>query len=116
GSDEIVSLTGISRIDDEIPEPGIDGDHLRRHHYEPGNTRTGKEAKPAASPIPGDWMRRCGNGACIWPAIKAGKQKAWDSSLRVKSPMPAASPSPNTTKVPASRRPLSGFGTGLFCG
>src|SRR6478736_3569682 len=33
--DEVVTLSGIARVNDEIAEAGVDGDHLRRHDHEP---------------------------------------------------------------------------------
>src|SRR6478736_8410968 len=33
--DEVVAFAGVARVDDEIAEPGVDRDHLRRHDHEP---------------------------------------------------------------------------------
>src|SRR5437867_963188 len=35
---QVIAFSGIARIDDEIAETGIHGDHLGRHYNEPGNT------------------------------------------------------------------------------
>src|SRR5262249_17459573 len=46
GYHQVIPVSGVPGIDDQEPEPGIDGDHLGGHHYQPGY--------PQADPHPDD--------------------------------------------------------------
>ncbi len=35
GDDEVVAFAGVARVNDEIAEAGVDGDHLGGHHDQP---------------------------------------------------------------------------------
>jgi hypothetical protein len=39
GNDQIVSLPGVSGIYDQVPQSGVNCDHLGRDNNEPGNTQ-----------------------------------------------------------------------------
>src|SRR6185437_4433799 len=52
GDNEVIALAGIAGVTNQITEAGIDRDHFRRHHDQPGDT----ERNPKA----GDDGRQCG--------------------------------------------------------
>src|SRR5450631_1714950 len=39
GHHQVVTLARVARIDDQVAEAGIDGDHLGGYHYEPGDAK-----------------------------------------------------------------------------
>ena len=43
--DQIVALPRVARVDDEVAEAGVDGDHLRRHHHDPGDAESDPKAR-----------------------------------------------------------------------
>ena len=41
---QVVAVAGVARVDDEEAEAGVDGDHLGRHHHQPGDAE--REPQP----------------------------------------------------------------------
>src|ERR1700686_963802 len=44
GHHQVITLAGVARIDDQVAEAGIDGDHFRGNHYEPGDPQRDAQA------------------------------------------------------------------------
>src|SRR5207244_10799368 len=39
GDHQVVTLAGVARIDNQVSQAGIDRDHFRGHHHQPGHSQ-----------------------------------------------------------------------------
>ena len=44
GDDQVVALAGVARVDDQVAQAGIDGDHFRGDHHQPGDAKRDAQA------------------------------------------------------------------------